>query len=322
MQSWPPTIRVSPLGSTTAAADSRAVLRLPTSRKVLVTVLKTWAELLETVSVARLMMPPSLPPVSPPATRTLPASGPGVLVAVAVGPVVPVAVEVGVAVTVAVAVGVEVGVGVNVAVRVEVVVADAVDVAVAVGVAVLVEVEVAVAVAVAVGDAPVAVAVGVEVAVAVGVGVTPVLVAVGVGLAAVPNAVPVRVTVWVATCPLSSKVTLPVSAVPFGLLSVVGLNVTETWQLELAATDEPQVFAVMAYGALAVIEVKVTATSFELESVTVCGAEVVSTWTLPNGSVFGDTVGVTMMPAADREAVWVGVTASSVTSTVPVLLPF
>jgi hypothetical protein len=310
------------LGSTTAAADSRAVLRLPTSRKVLVAVLKTWAELLETVSVARLMMPPSLPPVSPPATRTLPASGPGVLVAVAVGLVVPVAVEVGVAVTVAVAVGVEVAVGVNVAVRVEVVVADAVDVAVAVGVAVLVEVEVAVAVAVAVGDAPVAVAVGVEVAVAVGVGVTPVLVAVGVGLAAVPNAVPVRVTVWVATCPLSSKVSLPVSAVPFGLLSVVGLNVTETWQLELAATDDPQVFAVMAYGALAVIEVKVTATAFELESVTVCGAEIVSTWTLPNGSVFGDTVGVTMMPAPDSETVWVGVTASSVTTTVPVLLPF
>src|SRR5580692_10478250 len=313
MQSWPPTIRVSPLGSTTAAADSRAVLRLPTSRKVLVTVLKTWAELLETVSVARLMIPPSLPPVSPPATRILPASGPGVLVAVAVGPVVPVAVEVGVAVTVAVAVGVEVAVGVNVAVRVEVAVADALDVAVAVGVAVLVEVEVAVAVAV--GDAPVAVAVGVEVAVAVGVGVTPVLVAVGVGLAAVPNAVPVRVTVWVATCPLSSKVSFPVSAVPFGLLSLVGLNVTETWQLELAATDEPQVFAVMAYGALAVIEVKVTATSFELESVTVCGAEIVSTWTLPNGSVFGDTVGVTMMPAPDSETVWVGVTASSVTTT-------
>src|SRR5580692_9219223 len=314
MQSWPPTIRVSPLGSTTAAADSRAVLRLPTSRKVLVAVLKTWAALLETVSVARLMMPPSLPPVSPPATRMLPASGPGVLVTVAVGPLVPVAVEVAVAVAVAVAV--------NVAVWVEVAVADAVDVAVAVGVAVLVEVEVAVAVAVAVGDAPVAVAVGVEVAVAVGVGVTPVLVAVGVGLAAVPNAVPVRVTVWVATCPLSSKVTLPVSAVPFGLLSVVGLNVTETWQLELAATDEPQVFAVMAYGALAVIEVKATATAFELESVTVCGAEIVSTWTLPNGSVFGDTVGVTMMPAPDSETVWVGVTASSVTTTVPVLLPF
>jgi len=207
---------------------------------------------------------------------------------------------------------------------VEVAVADAIDVAVAVAVAVLVavEVEVAVALAVAVGDAPVAVADGVEVAVAVAVGVTPVLVAVGVGLAAVPNAVPVRVTVWLATCALSSKVSLPVWAVPFGLLSVVGLNVTETWQLELAATDEPQVFAVMAYGALAVIEVKVTATALELESVTVCGAETVSTWTLPNGSVFGDTVGVTMMPAPDSEIVWVGVTALSVTTTVPVLVPF
>ena len=91
----PPAISVSPLGSATAAADSRLVLRLPTSRKVLVAVLKICAPLLDMVEVARLIAPPSLPPTSPPATRMLPASGPGV--GVEVGPP---AVEVAVAVAV------------------------------------------------------------------------------------------------------------------------------------------------------------------------------------------------------------------------------
>ena len=109
-QVWPPTTRVSPLGSGTAAADSRELLSEPTSRKVLVAVLKIWALALELVSVARLMIPPSLPPASPPATRMLPASGPGVLVGVAVG--VPDAAVVAVAVAVAVGVAVTVDVGV------------------------------------------------------------------------------------------------------------------------------------------------------------------------------------------------------------------
>lgn len=78
-------------------------MRLPTARKVSVTALKIWALLAETVSVARLMIPDSLPPVSPPAIRILPASGPGVAVAVAVAPVL-------VAVGVALAVGVVVAV--------------------------------------------------------------------------------------------------------------------------------------------------------------------------------------------------------------------
>ena len=62
---------------------------------------------------------------------------------------------------------------------------------------------------------------------------------------------------------------------------MVGLNVTETWQVEFAGTEEPQLFEVMAYGPLVAIELKVTATMLELESVTVCGAEIVLTWTLP-----------------------------------------
>src|ERR1700678_1104797 len=132
--SSPPTIRVRSLGSAMVADDSREVLRLPTKRKVSVAVLKICALLLETVEVARLMTPPSFPPVSPPATRILPASGPGVLVAVAVGPDVPVAVAVGVAVAVAVEVAVPVAVAVAVAVCVAV--AVAVDVAVLVGVGV------------------------------------------------------------------------------------------------------------------------------------------------------------------------------------------
>jgi hypothetical protein len=61
------------------------------------------------------------------------------------------------------------------------------------------------------------------------------------------------------------------------LVAVVGLNVTETWHVEFAGTDAPQVFDAIANGPLVVIEVKVTATTLELESVTVCGGEIVST---------------------------------------------
>ena len=128
MQVCPPTIRVNPFGSGTATDDSRAVLSEPTDKKVLVAVLKISAPLLDTVSVARLMIPPSFPPVSPPATRMLPASGPGVLVGVADG----VAVAAVVLVAVAVAVAVAVGVDVEVAVEVGVVVTDEVAVGVAV----------------------------------------------------------------------------------------------------------------------------------------------------------------------------------------------
>jgi hypothetical protein len=102
---------------------------------------------------------------------------------------------------------------------------------------------------------------------------------------------------------------------------VVGLNVTETWQLELAGTEPSQEFATMANGPLIVIEVKVTGTTLELESVTVCGAEIVPMWTLPNDSEVGETVGVTMMPVPDTVIDCVGVTALSVTMIVPVVNP-
>jgi hypothetical protein len=102
---------------------------------------------------------------------------------------------------------------------------------------------------------------------------------------------------------------------------VVGLNVTETWQLELAGTELSQVFATMANGPVIVVEVMLSATRLELESVTVCDGEMVSTWTLPNDREAGDTVGVTMMPIPDNVIVCVGVTASSVTMIVPLLLP-
>jgi hypothetical protein len=70
------------------------------------------------------------------------------------------------------------------------------------------------------------------------------------------------------------------------------------------------------------IEVKVTATTFELESVTVCGAEIVLTWTLPYDRVFGETVGVTMIPVPDKVIVCVAGVALSVTMIFPVLVPF
>jgi hypothetical protein len=132
---------------------------------------------------------------------------------------------------------------------------------------------------------------------------------------------PVRLTVWVVFCPSSTKVSFPVSVVPFGLVSLTGLNVTETWQVELAGTELPQVLVVMAYGPLTAIEVKVTATTLELESVTVCGGEMVSTRTFPNDREVGNTVGVTMMPTPDNVIVCVGTYALSVTTIVPVLLP-
>ena len=48
----------------------------------------------------------------------------------------------------------------------------------------------------------------------------------------------------------------------------------------------------MANGPLVVIDVKVTGTTLELVSVTVFGAEIVPTWTLPNEREVGDKVGV------------------------------
>jgi hypothetical protein len=62
----------------------------------------------------------------------------------------------------------------------------------------------------------------------------------------VPIASPVRVAIWVGTWALSVKVSRPASSVPVVLVSPVGLNVTETWQLELAATEPPQLLAVIA----------------------------------------------------------------------------
>ena len=48
---------------------------------------------------------------------------------------------------------------------------------------------------------------------------------------------------------------------------------------------------------MVVIEVMLSATRLELESVTVCGGEMVSTPSiLPNDRGVGDTVGVAMMP--------------------------
>jgi hypothetical protein len=99
------------------------------------------------------------------------------------------------------------------------------------------------------------------------------------------------------------------------------LNVTETRQLEPAGTELSQEFATMVNGPVAVIEVILSASKLELESVTVCGAEIAPTWTLPNDREVGETVGVTMMPVPDTVIDCVGVTALSVTMIVPVVNP-
>ena len=188
--------------------------------------------------------------------------------------------EVGVAVgvvlvEVAVAVGVTVLEAVAVAVTVAVAVAVLVFVGVAVGVA---PVEVAVAVGVAVLLAvAVAVAVGVAVAVAVAVGV-----AVGVGVGAMPYAVPLSFTVCGLFAASSTIVRSPDSLVRFGLLALVGSNVTETAQDVFDASVEPHVFALIAKGPLGVIESIASATLFGFDSVTVLGDETVSTLVLGN----------------------------------------
>ena len=96
------------------------------------------------------------------------------------------------------------------------------------------------------------------------------------------------------------------------------MNVTETWQLELAATEPSQVFALIEKGPLIEIEEKSRATTLGLETVTACGAETVPTWTLPNDR-YGVTLGDSMMPVPESESVCWAESALSATTIVPLL---
>ena len=121
-------------------------------------------------------------------------------------------------------------------------------------------------------------------------------------------------------CALSVKVSFPVSVVPLGLVSVVGLNVTETWQLEFAGTEPSQLFAAMTYGPLVAIDVKVTGTTLELVSVTVLAAR----WYLPGLSRTTGSRrhgGSHDVAHSDTVIDCVGMYASSVTTIVPVSDP-
>lgn len=181
---------------------------------------------------------------------------------------------------------VPVGDGVAEIVGVAVIVED--DVGVMLGVAVMVNVGVAVRVAVAVAVG-VAVRVAVDVAVEVGVAVIVVVaVAVGVGeVTAVPNATPLSFTFCGDFSASSAISRLPLTLVPLDLLALTGLNVTETWQLELAASEVSQLLVVMENGPEGVIEVMANATESGLLTVTVLALEAVSTATLPNESEDG-----------------------------------
>jgi hypothetical protein len=175
---------------------------------------------------------------------------------------------------------------VGVAVMVEDDVAVMLGVAVSVGVAVTVDVAVRVGVAVAVGVAVrVAVDVAVEVGVAVIVGVA---VAVAVGeVTGVPKATPLSFTFCGDFSASSAISRLPLTLVPLDLLALTGLNVTETWQSELAATELSQPLVFMAKAPDEVIEVMANATELGLLTVTVLALETVSTATLPNESEDG-----------------------------------
>jgi hypothetical protein len=88
--------------------------------------------------------------------------------------------------------------------------------------------------------------------------------------------------------PLSPIVSFPVSAVPEGSLSVVGLNVTDTWQFPPAAIDDPHEFAITVNGAGELIEKIFSATMFGFVIVTLLAAETDPNCTLPNPIEIGE----------------------------------
>jgi hypothetical protein len=176
---------------------------------------------------------------------------------------------------------------------------------------------VAVGVAVAV---LVAVAVEVSVAVAVAVGVA-VAVAVAVGVGTAPNAIPLKFTVWDAVLPSSAIVSFPVSTVPAGLVSVVGLNVKDTWQLPPAEIDDPHEFAVTSNGSGAPIDETSKGSMFGLVIVTLLVAETDPTCTRPNASDVGENVGLARIPVPSSVTDWGLFAASSVILKFPLRAP-
>ena len=72
------------------------------------------------------------------------------------------------------------------------------------------------------------------------------MVAVGVAVAAVLKAMPVRLAICVGTLAVIDERQPARLAGSLRFVSVIGLNVTETWQLELAGTEPSQLSEVIA----------------------------------------------------------------------------
>ena len=77
--------------------------------------------------------------------------------------------------------------------------------------------------------------------------------------------------------PSSATVNFPLCAVPAGLLAVVGLNVTDTWQFPPAEIEDPHQFETTLNGAAAVIDAIPRAKVFGLVMVTVLAVDTVPT---------------------------------------------
>ena len=121
--------------------------------------------------------------------------------------------------------------------------------------------------------------------------------------------------------PLSATVSFPVCAVPAGLLSVVGLNVTDTSQFPPAEIDDPHEFATTSNGGVAPIEMTSSGKIFGFVIVTVLIADTDPTFTLPNAIETGENVGFARMPVPESATDCGLFRASSVIVKLPLRIP-
>ena len=148
-----------------------------------------------------------------------------------------------------------------------------------------------------------------------------VAVAVAVAVGTAPNAVPLRVTDCDVVLPSSVTVNFPISVVPVALVSVVGLNVTETWQFPPAEIDAPHEFAITSNEGVALIEETSSAKMLGLVMVTVLAADTDPTCTLPNAIESGENVGFASIPVPVSATDWGLLRASSAIVKVPLRAP-
>jgi len=120
---------------------------------------------------------------------------------------------------------------------------------------------------------------------------------------------------------LSVTASFPVCTVPAGLLSVVGLNVTETWQFPPAEIDDPHEFVITLNGGDVLIDKISSVKIFGLVMVTVFVADTDPTCTLLNAIESGENVGFASIPVPVSATDWGLFRASSVIVKFPLRTP-